>query len=658
MTSVLRVLIGAVALAIAGVASAQDPAKAPVAYSIDVRMNPADHTLAGRERVRWRNRTSRPAGELRFHLYFNAWRDAQSTWMREHLTGRSAAAMPAADRGSIDVTGMTLQRASGAVNLLPKHRYIAPDDGNRDDRTVLAVPLDAPVEPGASIDLDIAWHARIPRSIDGIGYVTDFEVLGRWYPQIGVLEESGWNCHQAHVAGGTFADFASYDVRITAPAGWIVGATGIAQPPAAGSGEPIHRFTYDRLTDFAWTASPIFDVRRDHLDTPDVEIALLLQPEHRNQAERHLAAARHAIQRFTEWFGPYPDRRLTIVDPAWQSSAARVAFPMLVFAGTHWRQLDADLEPEAAIAYGVAMQWWGAAIAPDGAAHAWLSQGLSRYATARLMRELIESRPRALGVPADRFFGAFIPFMPRAVPGPADFDVTIIDGYRRFATAAVPARPSFTYPPAAAERISGDKTAVWLETLERYLGWPAVQRMLEAYATRFRFAHPAPADFFQVAAEVSGRDLSWFFDEVYRTADVFDYGVDRIESVAASRDAPLYRTSVVVRRDGDAIFSGTAKRPTGTFQEGDAIEIAVTFADGHIVQERWDGRARFHVLQYESAVPAVSAEVDPRQVLVLDTHRINNSWTLAPRAGAAVRAWSARWMVWLQHFLISYAALV
>ena len=42
------------------------------------------------------------------------------------------------------------------------------------------------------------------------------------------------------------------------------------------------------------------------------------------------------------------------------------------------------------------------------------------------------------------------------------------------------------------------------------------------------------------------------------------------------------------------------------------MEIAVTFADGQVVKERWDGRARSQILQYESAVPAVSAEVDPR----------------------------------------------
>ena len=65
-----------------------------------------------------------------------------------------------------------------------------------------------------------------------------------------------------------------------------------------------------------------------------------------------------------------------------------------------------------------------------------------------------------------------------------------------------------------------------MNTLERLLGWETLQKILSTYYARYSFKHPDPRDFFAVANEVSGRDLTWFFDQVYRSSNVFDYGVD------------------------------------------------------------------------------------------------------------------------------------
>jgi hypothetical protein len=59
-------------------------------YEIDVRLEPGDRTLHGRERIRWRNISANPTSELQFHLYWNAWRNAESTWLRERRLGGNA----------------------------------------------------------------------------------------------------------------------------------------------------------------------------------------------------------------------------------------------------------------------------------------------------------------------------------------------------------------------------------------------------------------------------------------------------------------------------------------------------------------------------------------------------------------------------------------
>src|SRR5688500_5850998 len=56
-------------------------------YDIDVRLDHAARTLRGRETLRWRNISTQTASDLQFHLYWNAWRDANSTWMRERRLG-------------------------------------------------------------------------------------------------------------------------------------------------------------------------------------------------------------------------------------------------------------------------------------------------------------------------------------------------------------------------------------------------------------------------------------------------------------------------------------------------------------------------------------------------------------------------------------------
>jgi hypothetical protein len=160
-----------------------------------------------------------------------------------------------------------------------------------------------------------------------------------------------------------------------------------------------------------------------------------------------------------------------------------------------------------------------------------------------------------------------------------------------------------------------------------------------------------------VANEVSGRDLGWFFDQVYRTADVFDYGIQNVTServtisgyiettsgarkvVAEQPRGDSYQTVVVARRYGEALFP---------------VEVVTTFADGSQKREHWDGRARWIRYTYDGP-RAVSAVVDPDRVLLLDVNYTNNSYSLAPAADRAATKWSLAWLVWLQDLLVTSA---
>ena len=130
-------------------APAQSRARSPrnASYTITARLDPASRTLTGEQLLTWRNTSTIPATNLRFHLYYNAWRNTRSSWMREVALGGDSdlADRPEADWGWIDVTSLKLVGTSGApVDVTSTMRFIAPDDGNLDDRTVAEVPSRLP----------------------------------------------------------------------------------------------------------------------------------------------------------------------------------------------------------------------------------------------------------------------------------------------------------------------------------------------------------------------------------------------------------------------------------------------------------------------------------------------------------------------------------
>jgi hypothetical protein len=169
-------------------------------YSIDARLDPARRKIDGSELIAWRNITTIAATDLQFHLYWNAWRNAQSTWMREASLGRSLRTPREEDWARIDVSSVRLlgPTPAGPVDLIPSKRFIQPDDGNADDETVMAVTLPRPVAPGESLTIEVRWTAHVPRTFARTGAIGNFFFVAQWFPKLGVLQDAGWNCHQFH----------------------------------------------------------------------------------------------------------------------------------------------------------------------------------------------------------------------------------------------------------------------------------------------------------------------------------------------------------------------------------------------------------------------------------------------------------------------------
>ena len=632
-----------------------------VDYDIDVTLDPSTRTLTGVETIDWRNTGAIAAYSLRIHLYWNAFRNTNSTWLKQYRLGGGTGFddRPESDFGRIDISGLQILGADGAAkDLTGEVRFISPDDQNADDRTLAAVTLPTAVAPGEALKLRISWTGKFPYNFDRTGVIGNYFFVSQWFPKLGVFADAGWTARQFFANTEFFSDFGRYDVRITVPDRWIVGATGVEQSRSPNSkGGTTHRYVQDDVHDFAWTTSPDFieRVQRfEHPTLPPVEMRLLLQPEHADQADRHFAGTAAALRYYGEWYGPYPYGHITVVDPAYQSQSGGMGYPTLFTGGTRWLAPRDSNEPEYVVIHEAGHQFWYGIVASNEVENAWMDEGLNEFSDSRV--QSVAFQPNYL---VQRFFGDFIPWQFRDIPLKRATDTDWMNSYRRSGDRDAPSSPTYLYWPGTHQVMTYHKTALWLHTLERRLSWEQLQKVMSTFFDRWKFKHPSPDAFFAVVNEVTGQDYTWFFDRVYRSSNKFDYAIEQLRSEPISSrglvDEPggakfeektaegMFRTTVVARR-----------LEAGQFP----VDIVVRFADGEQARATWDGLARWHMLTFDRKVKAISAQVDPERVLLLDTNFTNNSRALEPSTDAASTKWALKWMVWLQDLLMTYAFFV
>ena len=603
-----RALASLAALGISPVVLAVSLTRPIASYEISCRLDAEAKTITGSQILTWTNTTSRPAGTLQFHLYLNAFRNTRSTFWREHGGRRGSSDVPES-WGSIELEELAL--SSDGTDLLPGLRYIAPDDGNPDDRTVAEVPLPRPVEPGQTISVTMRFVSRLPRVSVRTGYKGDFFLAAQWFPKIGVLEENGWNCHQFHSNSEFFADFGDYDVTIDAPARYKgkIGATGVlVSERETSEGRVFARFRQDSVHDFAWTADPDFRVLTDIFREPgigDVEIRLFQQPEHLGQAERTFRAAKASLSGYGRVLGPYPYPTLTVVDPPWGArGAGGMEYPTFITAGTHLIAPASIQEPEGVTVHEAGHQYFYGLLASNEFEEPWLDEGFNTYMTDRVLKSVYGDPHSYLEV-----FG---------VRAPLGIDVRRpLDDNRRYfahATDAPLGLPSWKYGSRDAYgALVYSKTALALATIERLVGTAAMDKALRLYADRWRFRHPRTSDFIAALSEATGGDQSRLFDRIFFTSGTVDY------AVAEAVTAPSHPPRGLFEHDGKLAPEppATLARPKGWDSRVIVVRRGATspcrskcclrFDGGRVYRSLWDGEARWKSFRVASG-PATSSK--------------------------------------------------
>jgi hypothetical protein len=592
-----------------------------VHYEIDAKYDAATHTVDATEVLTYHNLTGQALDHFPFHLYQNAFQP-KATFVRDaKLMGtRDTGYAKWEDKfyGSEDIKSIELV---GQGDLTSQLHYIAPDDGNKDDKTVADLRVPKPIAPGEYAQFKIAFKTKFPETQARSGWKRDFVLGGQWFPKVGVWWHGAWNCHQYHNTTEFFADFGVFDVKLTVPQNEIVGASGVMVEKKSNS-DDTQTVTYhgDDIHDFAWTASPRYKVRESVYQSQmgSIQLRFLMQPAHWSQAERHEKITRDTLDRFEKWYGPYPYKTLTVVDPEPDSAAGGMEYPTFITGDSSWFMPGGLYLPEIVVEHEFGHQYWYGMVATNEFEDAWMDEGINSYTEVKVLDSILGKSTSIMNIAG------------------------ITMGEREeqrlsyFATADRDSIAENAYDYYNSNSYGGvtyGKTASVLVTLESIIGEETMAKAMHVYFMKYRFTHPTKEDFLKTIEEVSGKDLRWYFNQAIYGSPVMDYEVLDVNSFPVNwyedekkdakkdknkdKDDAVYQSYVSLHRKEDFVMP---------------VEVEIVFRDGndHLekVREHWDGKDRWIRFSYLKKAKVVSAEIDPDHTVQIDRNDFNNSYVV------------------------------
>ena len=616
----------------ANTAYSQAPLSPRIAnYSIDISLDVDNKHVYADQEIVWKNIGSTPVSELRFHLYYNAFKSTESTFMQEGALSRglSDESLTRCDWGWVEVQSL---RDSTGLELIGGAEYIHPDDDNEFDQTVLRVPLQTAVPAGATVSFQMKWHSRIPKIMPRTGYNKDYYFMVQWFPKLGVYEKAGmryaeedqWNCHQYHSSGEYYSDFGNYDVSIKVPKGYIVGASGELADKIETVDSTTWRYVINDVIDFGWTASPQFVETIERWK--DVEIKLLTYPGHVHCAGRYFGAVKAAFEYMDTHIGPYPYSTLTIVDPPIHGLfTGGMEYPTFISSVSFCFLPVGIRTPETLVVHEFIHQYFMQMVATHEVEEPWMDEGFTTYFEGKIMDSYLGQHTSTvdwLGIKIGN--EAF---------NRAEF---FNDDSRQLAPSST---KSYDYNEGGYGNIAYNKTALWLSTLEGLVGAETMDEIMRTYFQRWKFKHPCGQDFFDIVNEVVtknlgdkyGPNMDWYFDQVHYGTDLCDYAIDRIyntETQSAAGYLDDFESCTATQTNMNMLKSGVVvQRKEGMMLP---VEVAIYFENGERIVETWDGRAAAKTFTYRTEHKIVKAVVDPNKKLSIDMNWINNSYTVEP----------------------------
>ncbi len=559
-------------------------------YHMNVVYLPDTKEIKGQQTLTWENPGTAPVQDLYLHLYPNAFESKKTTFMRE-----SGGKLRQDEAKADSVGSMTLLSIKGedGSDLQRRMEFVQPDDGNKDDHTLVKIPLPKPVGGGERVTIQTEFLVKLPAAFARMGYVGDFVMAGQWFPKVAAYEKAGtrgrtvegWNLHQYHGNSEFYSDFGIYDVKIQVPAAYTVAATGFPVKPAVTENDmKTYQFYAEDVHDFAWSASPNFIYVEEPFSSPQipgVKIKLYLDPNHKELKDRYMYAAKKALARYSQWYGTYPYSTLSIVvPPADGNGAGGMEYPTLV---TAWgaSEKNPDLELERVVVHEIGHQFFYGLVATNEFEEAWLDEGFTSYAEDKVMEAEYGVTPN---LPIE---SSYI-----TSPNALQLEAWKYDGHSEYADNVY------------------TRAKLVLKELEKQVGSKTMDRIMNTYFQRWEFKHPSTKDFQKVVEDVTKTKWDDFFNQYVYGKMMMDYSVESIRvKPSGDKSAASYESTVLIAKHGGS---------------SPPVPIQFHFTDGTTLDKTWDGAEASIEYKLTHTAPVDWVRVDPNYTLVLENKHINN----------------------------------
>lgn len=248
---------------------------------------------------------------------------------------------------------------------------------------LLRLPLAVPLAADTELPLTLTYRLILPAQAGLLGFDLRGINLANWYPFVPPYKAgTGWLAYQKGWVGEHFSHaLAGYTVSLTvtnAPENLTVAASAPVEQT-----ENTYHFHLPLARSFALALSPEYTVFRTTVG--EVEVLSYAFPETLAAGERALQVTADALALYTDLFGPYPHRTLTV---------AQVSFPDgMEFDGMYFlseqyywgypsnpdRLTAAQNYLTILAAHETSHQWWYALIGNDQAVEPWLDETLAAY---------------------------------------------------------------------------------------------------------------------------------------------------------------------------------------------------------------------------------------------------------------------------------------
>ncbi|MGH7471582.1 MAG: M1 family metallopeptidase [Longimicrobiales bacterium] len=408
-----------------------------------------------------------------------------------------------------------------------------------------------PLLPGSSTQITIDWAFTIPQAGAGerMGWDADnLFFLAYWYPQMAVYDDVvGW--HPDPFVGTTefYADFASYDLTVDLPTGWVVMATGrltnaaevlaptvlqrlqraeqsdsvihvitaqefgAAATTAGTNGRLRWNFVSDSVRDVAIsiTRASLWDAARTSVGDRDGDGRndyTRVDAFYRQNAPRWRNSARysqHAIRFLSGYLGiPYPWPHMTAVE-AGGIIGGGMEYPMMTLIGDYNAATDSALYN--VTAHEEAHMWFPMLISSDERRYSWMDEGTTTFN---------ENQAR----------NDFFPGLKHELPDQNQYIQAALSDEE----GEIMRRAQFHYSGLAYGIATYAKPATMLAALRGVLGTEVFHRALKEYGQRWKYKHPYPWDMWHTFESVSGTNLDWFWSSWYETTWTLDQAVTNV----------------------------------------------------------------------------------------------------------------------------------